>query len=210
LLALKNDSNYSRSIQEAASWLGEFGLPPPQANETDETIRKQFNIDTNLSGWPWQSGEASWIEPTALILLALDSLEIFLQDREKIIEAVRYLDDRRCRGGGWNFGNPVMFNKDIPPRTYHTALCILVLSQIAPEYVLEEDLSTLIGLLDDDERPLGNAMSILALKSINQDTSLYEKKLAAMQDPSGSWEGNTYFSAMSLLALSPNPQLIHR
>ena len=207
LIALKSSSEYSRPIRDAESWLMDFGLDTLEENETDITIRRQFNIDTNLYGWPWQSGQASWIEPTAMTLLALRSSDNIPQDHERILEAVRYLDDRRCRGGGWNFGNPVMFNKDLPPRTHHTALCLLGLSQVAPERILDEDITTLNELLDDELRSLGIAMGILALKSLDQDSSILENKLISMQDPDGSWDRNTYFSAMALIALDPQFQV---
>jgi hypothetical protein len=50
-------------------------------------------------------------------------------------------------------------------------------------------------------------MGILALKSLNQDPTLFEKKLISIQGPDGSWGGNTYFSAMALIALDPQFQV---
>jgi len=203
LTALKSSSANSEITMKAVNWLLNFGFKSLEENETNDIIRKNFNIDTNLYGWPWQSGEASWIEPTALSLLALSSIELVSQDLKRIQEAIQYLDDRRCRGGGWNFGNPVMFNTDLPPRTHHTSLCILALSLVAPNTIQGGDISTLKELLIDEGRPLGNALGILALRAVNQDTSILENKLADMQKSDGSWEGNSYFSAMSLLAVSP-------
>ena len=118
-------------------------------------------------------------------------------------EAVRYLDDRRCVDGGWNFGNPVMFNKDLPPRTYTTSLSILALSQIRSSIIQARDISTLLELMSDESRPLSIALGILALKVQQQETSQFEIKLASIQQPDGSWEGNVHHSALSLLALSP-------
>ena len=207
LISLAGSSANPEFIKSATDWLLNFGLKSLEENETLDTIRKHFNIDTNLYGWPWQSGEAAWIEPTALSLLALNSVEMDPQHHERIQEAILYLDDRRCRDGGWNFGNPVMFNKDLPPRTYHTSLSILALSRISPNIILGEDISTLNKLLDDEGRPLGIALGILALKALNQDTSLLENKLLALQKSDGSWEGNIYFSAMSLLALTPDMKI---
>ena len=207
LIALKISTANPEIIRKATNWLLNFGLIPLEENETLNTLRKNFNIDTNLYGWPWQSGEAAWIEPTALSLLALNSVEMGPQHHERIQEAIRYLDDRRCRDGGWNFGNPVMFNKNLPPRTYHTSLSLLALSKIAPNIIQGDDISALHKLLDDEGRPLGTALGIIALKALNQDTSLLENKLVAMQNSDSSWEGNIYFSAMSLLALSPDMKI---
>jgi hypothetical protein len=46
-------------------------------------------------------------------------------------------------------------------------------------------------------------MGILALKALHQESAQIENKLSSMQQPDGSWEGNIFYSAMSLLAISP-------
>jgi squalene cyclase len=207
LLALNSSSGDPQAIQAGVNWLRKFGFSSLEDNETNKLIQKQFNIDTNLSGWTWQPGQASWIEPTAMALLALHQTAQISEEDQMILEAVQYLDDRRCQGGGWNFGNPVMFNKPLPSRIHHTALCIITLSQVAPELVLEDDKQTLNELLRDEQRPLGFAMGILALKSMEQDTTSYQDKLVSLQESDGSWEGNTHFSALALTAINSQPYL---
>lgn len=207
LLALNAISGDPQAIQAGINWLRNFGFSSLENNETNRLIQKQFNIDTNLNGWTWQPGQASWIEPTAMALLALHQIANISQEDHMILEAVQYLDDRRCQGGGWNFGNPVMFNQPLPPKIHHTALCIITLSQVAPHLVQEDDKKTLNLLLADAQRPLGIAMGILALKSIERDSTSYEYKLISLQELNGSWEGNTYFSALALIALHSQPYL---
>ena len=203
IIALKTYQANSEFLTNASNWLLDFGKESLEKNETNDTIRNQFNIDTNLFGWPWQSGEASWIEPTALALLALKSFDEDSQHHPRVEEAIKYLDDRRCMNGGWNFGNPVMFNKDLPPLTHHSSLSILALSQFSPHMILDKDIISLKDLLDEEESPLGIASGILALKALQDETSSLERRLSSMQSSDGSWEGNIYFSAMSMIALSP-------
>jgi hypothetical protein len=58
-------------------------------------------------GWPWVPGNAAWVSPTALAVLALDR-----ENRShpapglasRIDEGRRFLSVRMCKGGGWNHG----------------------------------------------------------------------------------------------------------
>jgi hypothetical protein len=209
LLALASNQADPEIIKVAMNWLLDFGFDPFEDNEAQEIIREQFNIDTNLNGWPWRTGEAAWIEPTALSLLALHSSGIDDQNNNRMQEAVRYLDDRRCVDGGWNFGNPVMFSKELPPRTYHTSLSILALSNIAPGIIKDKDINTLLDLMNEEGRTLSIAFGILALKGLEQETSQFENKLVSMQNSDGSWEGNVHQSAVALLALSADNIILH-
>jgi len=59
--------------------------------------------DTMLVGWPWVNGTHSWIEPTALHVLALKSTG--REDHQRTREAVKLLLDRQLPTGGCNYGN---------------------------------------------------------------------------------------------------------
>jgi hypothetical protein len=85
-------------------------------------------LDVSHEGWPWRDGNASWIEPTALTLVALKkfaghgasaALGRRVRDGEGLVLA------RRCSDGGWNCGNPNVFNLDLPSYPESTALALL-------------------------------------------------------------------------------------
>ena len=81
--------------------------------------------DSSLKGWPWVENTHSWIEPTALAILALRACRY--GDHERVLEAVRMILDRQLPAGGWNYGNTFVFGKElrpIPECTGH-ALCAL-------------------------------------------------------------------------------------
>ena len=63
--------------------------------------------DATIVGWPWVAGTHSWVEPTAMALLALGREG--LADHARAREGVRLLLDRAIPTGGWNLGNPVVF-----------------------------------------------------------------------------------------------------
>jgi hypothetical protein len=81
--------------------------------------------DTSIIGWPWTENTHSWIEPTALAVLALKACG--LKDHQRVYEALRLILDRQLPSGGWNVGNTSVFGKQlrpIPECTGH-ALCAL-------------------------------------------------------------------------------------
>ncbi|MGH2539158.1 MAG: hypothetical protein ACRDGK_01405 [Actinomycetota bacterium] len=79
-------------------------------------------LDGSIRGWPWVGGTAGWVEPTARSLLAL---RLFRPGSPRIAEAVAYLRDRRCVGGGWNYGNRVVLDEVLPPFAQTTAAALL-------------------------------------------------------------------------------------
>ena len=82
-----------------------------------------------LVGWPWAEGTHSWVEPTALAVLALKS--VGLGDHERTREAVRLLHDRLFSDGGCNYGNTVVLGQTLRPHLQPTALALLALWQEA-------------------------------------------------------------------------------
>lgn len=87
--------------------------------------------DRRLDGWPWTPGTANWVEPTAHALRAL-RLSLPHHEaaaaRERIAIGERLLLDRRCRDGGWNYGNKRVLQEDLPSYSECTALALIGLS----------------------------------------------------------------------------------
>ncbi len=82
--------------------------------------------DASLKGWPWVDGTHSWVEPTAINLLALKHTG--RDDHPRAREAVRLLQDRLLASGGCNYGNTIMFGQELRPHLQPTGLCLLALS----------------------------------------------------------------------------------
>lgn len=91
---------------------------------------KIVEFNPGLSGWPWLPGTASWIEPTAHTLIALQSASAHLKSdrlRERVDMGRRMLLERRCRDGGWNYGNRRVLGADLYAFAEDTALALLAL-----------------------------------------------------------------------------------
>ena len=85
-------------------------------------------LDVSHEGWPWRDGNAAWIEPTALTLVALKQsagrypsakLEYRIREGEALVLS------RRCSDGGWNCGNPNVLNFELPSYPESTGLALL-------------------------------------------------------------------------------------
>lgn len=82
--------------------------------------------DTTLIGWPWVDGTHSWLEPTAINLLALKHAG--QGDHPRAREATRLLADRLLEHGGCNYGNTVVFGQELRPHLQPTGVCLLALA----------------------------------------------------------------------------------
>jgi hypothetical protein len=172
---------------------------------TDDKLQREMQqklaIDPTLRGWPWLPGEATWIEPTALALLALGAVPRTSAIQARLDEAVRYIEDRRCRGGGWNFGNPVMLGGNLPPRAHPTAWALLALAKLAPAAVRPEDVAALRAEVGRDGGASALAWGLLALRALGQDDADAAGRLTALQGPGGGWNDNPYHTAVALMAI---------
>ena len=86
---------------------------------------KLFGHDSTVVGWPWVEGTHSWVEPTALAILAL--CREGMADHPRVEAGVQLILDRSLEGGGWNYGNKSVFGRGLRPQPGPTALALLAL-----------------------------------------------------------------------------------
>lgn len=82
--------------------------------------------NTLLVAWPWAEGTHSWIEPTALAVLALKATGQAQNDRTR--EAVAMLLDRQLPDGGCNYGNTTVLGQMLRPHVLPTGIALLALA----------------------------------------------------------------------------------
>jgi hypothetical protein len=80
--------------------------------------------DESVHGWAWTEGTFGWVEPTSRGVLAL---RLFRPAAPAIADGVGLLRDRESVGGGWNYGNRVVYGVDLPPYAQTTAAALLAL-----------------------------------------------------------------------------------
>lgn len=202
VLVLARCGEVDNALNQGVKWL--LDVKAAQFDEDARQVGKKIlAIDFSLRGWPWLSGEATWIEPTALALLALESIPgLAYTDRRN--EAQRYIQDRRCPSGGWNVGNPIMFHSALPAQAYSTAMVLLALRRLAPESILSEDIRVLRAEMHRDGSVLALAWGLLALRTLGQDDTSAESRLVSMANQRRGWADNPFQTAVALMALRGN------
>jgi hypothetical protein len=85
------------------------------------------NVQTSApSGWPWVNGTYSWVEPTAIQIVALKAAGYGSHGRTR--EGVSMLLDRLLTNGGCNYGNTVVLGQELRPHLQPTGLAVLALA----------------------------------------------------------------------------------
>ena len=94
--------------------------------------------NTQLVAWSWAENTHSWIEPTALAVLALKRSGLAQQARVR--EAVALLFDRLLPDGGCNYGNTTVLGQTLRPHVQPTGLALLALAgEYQPEASAREN-----------------------------------------------------------------------
>ncbi|GIW94083.1 MAG: hypothetical protein KatS3mg110_2124 [Pirellulaceae bacterium] len=94
------------------------GLAAP----TDERL---IQHDTRLTGWSWVPGTHSWVEPTALTVLALTAAG--MAGTARVQEGLQLLLDRQLSCGGWNYGNTVVLGHELRPHVQPSGMATAAL-----------------------------------------------------------------------------------
>ncbi|NVL90208.1 MAG: hypothetical protein HWN69_04320 [Desulfobacterales bacterium] len=117
--------------------------------------------DTSIRGWPWIENTHSWVEPTALSLIALQITGYGGHDRA--IEGRRMLLDRQLSQGGWNYGNTITFGKELRPMPDSTGVALNALAGSVSRQDIKHSLQYLKSRVKNIRSPRALGWSILGL-----------------------------------------------
>jgi len=143
VLTWASQEGFTAEMEKATKWLLK------QHGVTFHLDPEVIGHDTTMLGWPWVAGTHSWLEPTAMALLALRRRG--LMDHERTREGLRLILDRSIASGGWNYGNNSIYGRSLRPQPAVTGIALVALSRTqrpdgvvhkACEY-LEHELPTL-------------------------------------------------------------------
>src|SRR5579863_291149 len=135
--ALGHDSESQTALTTGLQWI--CADWPKDLNFVQRLIRRIRSLakrevvsqqDDSLRGWGWTPNTASWVEPTAFGLLAVDQapkdlLPAGAGERQRLAKSMLY--NRMCPGGGWNCGNPMVYGVAGDPSIPQTVWALLAL-----------------------------------------------------------------------------------
>ena len=122
--------------------------------------------DTSIKGWPWVENTYSWVEPTALVLLALRTSGYKKHPRAS--EAVTMLMDRQMPKGGWNYGNIKVYGSELHPMPGPTGIALYALADLIPRKQIEKSLIYLKMTVEKLHTPFALGWSLLGLSAWNE------------------------------------------
>ena len=161
-------------------------------------------LNPDLKGWPWIPGAFSWIEPTALGLIALKKLGVPPTDAKavsRISQGELMIYDRMCDGGGWNYGNSKTLGEMLEPFPDTTALALLALADHPGRMENRQGLEALERTMRDARSGLALALGVLCLDVYSVTSVSYRARLAGLYQETRFF-GKTRSIGLAALALA--------
>lgn len=121
ILAWHAVGGFEANIAQGINWLLATAGKPLERNP-------DMGHDTSLVGWPWAEGTHSWLEPTALAVMALRKAGH--ADHPRTQEAIRLIYDRLLPTGGANFGNTIVMQQTLRPHVQPSGMALMALADI--------------------------------------------------------------------------------
>lgn len=156
--ALRSDDAPAR---RACDWLlAQKGQTLPRSEDPGNVA----GHDTTLVGWPWVVDTHSWLEPTALAVLALGVAG--RAGHPRVTEGLRLIRNRAVEGGGWNYGNRAVFGRPLRAQPGPTGLALIALAALdrrTPE--VDHAIAYLEATLPGVRAPLSLGWGLLGLRA---------------------------------------------
>jgi hypothetical protein len=135
-----------------------------EVSRVDNNPRKVIGHDPSLVGWPWVEATHSWLEPTALAILAV--CRVGLSGHPRVKAGVELILDRALEAGGWNYGNTAVFGTELRPQPGPTGLALLALAAVgARSAAVTRGLTYLCEAARDLRSPVSLGWGILGLRA---------------------------------------------
>lgn len=149
---------------------------------------ERVELNPELVGWPWHDGSFSWVEPTAVTLLALKRLRGMLADHfpaERVEEGGRLLYDRQCEDGGWNYGNRAVLGEELHAYPDVTAIALLALQDQPAERTAKGRAALEEMLATDEASGLALALGSLCRSVYGSDPTALQQRLLQRYERTG-------------------------
>src|SRR3984885_12407097 len=168
-----------------------------------KTADRNVRFDPDKYGWPWMSGSASWVIPTAFSVIAVKQFTVCNRSEpseKRIHLGVDMLLDRACVGGGWNSGNSVVYGVPLRPHVEATAIALLALQDERRSDVIQRSLAWLNKEIPRVDSVSSLAWCILSLFVYQESVEELKNRLATIMGDGHDIRNNAPL-ATALLAL---------
>jgi len=157
--------------------------------------------DATTRGWGWTPTTFGWVEPTAWAVLALRRLR---PTAPEIADGLRVLADRECAGGGWNYGNRVVYGEALAPFVQTTATAVIALQGGQPD-LLARGRRILLERAVDEQGGLSLALALAALRLTGDEPPAQIEDALAARFATAGFLGDV--TAIGWAAVATGPRL---
>jgi hypothetical protein len=151
-----------------------------------------------LQGWPWVMGTHSWVEPTAINVLALRDAN--QTDHPHYREAIKLLLDRQLPRGGWNYGNTIVLGHELRPHIQSTGLALSALAKEKELPKIQRSIDWLQRTLSDSTTTASLCYALMGLAGYGIRPVSTEEWLSAAHRRTMAHGGSPYQLALLVLA----------
>ena len=186
MLALDAWPEHEEAITKAGRWaLMQYGNKPGLLAKVLLTLsfkKKPVILNEDLVGWPWMTGTFSWVEPTSYFLIALKRMRRHLLGTnvdERIRQGESMIYDRMCVGGGWNYGNSVVYGEKLWPYADTTAIALIALQNHRDAEANQVSFAALRDAVKTVDSALALSWSVLCYDLYGRDSAELRKRLSS-------------------------------
>jgi len=175
-----------------------------------KTSDRNVRFDPDKYGWPWVTGSASWVIPTAFSIIAIEQFTVCNRSEEsekRIHLGVEMLLDRECVDGGWNSGNSLVYGVPLRPHVEATAIALLALQDEQRTEMVQKSLSWLRQNAASVDSVSSLAWCILTLFVYQESVEPLKNRLATIMGDGREVRNNATL-ATAILALKCG-EMIH-
>lgn len=197
MLLWQRHEGFEAPLRKARAWLIRAKGWSPSVSLSDRQVTAH---DMSLVGWPWTTGTSSWLEPTAMAVLAL--CDSGLRDHPRVADGVRLIQDRALPDGGWNYGNTAVFGKALRPQPGPTgiALCALAATGQNADASVAAAVAYLHRALAATRSAISVGWGVLGLTAVGARPPAADSWLEAALASSAGWPDSTLGTSLLLLA----------
>jgi len=207
IIALSDTAEFRQRVVKAGNWVleQEGGKPGILADIVLFVTRQKrvVRLNEDLIGWPWTTGNFSWIEPTSYFMIAVKKLKAQLPAdsfKERVGQAELMIYDRMCDGGGWNAGNAEVYEAKLWPYPDTTALALIATQENRQRKENQLSLRALDEMAQNADSGLALALTIICFSLYGQDGAKHKRALE-QRFAKTQFLGETKPLALAILAL---------